>query len=43
MKKDEPGSKFQTHIKEPIWQQVLSVIVVVIMVALFIWFSTQSK
>jgi hypothetical protein len=43
MKKDEPGSKFQTHIKEPIWQQVLSVIVVVIMVALFIWFRTQSK
>jgi hypothetical protein len=31
--------KFNTHIKEPRWQQIVSIIVVVGIVGLWIWFA----
>ncbi len=30
---------FKTHIKEPRWQQVASVIVAVVLIALWFWFA----
>lgn len=34
---------FKTHIKEPRWQQVVSVIVVIVVVALWVWFLRHVK
>lgn len=36
MKKQEPNN-FRTHIPEPRWQQVVSVIIVCIAVAAWLW------
>ena len=38
MSKD-PNGNFQTHIPEPRWQQVVSVMVVVLFILLVIWAS----
>jgi hypothetical protein len=39
MKKQNEKSGFQTHIAEPRWQQVISVVVVIIVAAFFIWLA----
>jgi cytoskeletal protein RodZ len=31
--------RFKTHIKEPRWQQVVSVIIVICLLALWLWFT----
>lgn len=33
--------KFNTHIKEPRWQQVLSVLIVLALVGTWIWFFAR--
>lgn len=34
---------FKTHIKEPRWQQVVSVIIILVIVALWVWFIRHLK
>jgi hypothetical protein len=41
MKKDPDN--FRTHIREPRWQQVLSVVVVGLMVILWIWLLLHHR
>jgi len=36
MKKDQDG--FRTHIPEPRWQQIVSVIIVLLGIAFWLWF-----
>jgi len=43
MKKQTENANFQTHIAEPKWQQVISVVVVVILVLLGIYFGLLRK
>jgi hypothetical protein len=43
MKKPNEQSDFQTHIKEPRWQQVISVIGVICFVILWVWLAFIHK
>ncbi|HEX7368410.1 MAG TPA: hypothetical protein VF261_02015 [Candidatus Saccharimonadales bacterium] len=40
MKKPDKN-RFQTHIREPRWQQIVSVLVVLGIIALWIWGATR--
>jgi hypothetical protein len=43
MKKQDDKTDFQTHIAEPRWQQVVSVVAVLILVIVFVWFGIIHK
>lgn len=42
MKKSEDNQRFRTHIREPRWQQIASVVIVVLLVALWIWAASNG-
>jgi hypothetical protein len=42
MSKQDKNSAFKTHIPEPRWQQVLSVIIVVVGVCIWLWLATRQ-
>jgi hypothetical protein len=41
MNKKDKNSGFQTHIPEPRWQQVASVIIVLLGIAIWLWSATK--
>lgn len=42
MSKKTGNSGFNTHIPEPRWQQIVSVVVVVLAILFWVWIATRS-
>lgn len=42
MPKQPKNPRFNTHIAEPRWQQVVSVVVLVAIIAVWIWLATRN-